>query len=423
MIPDSSSMDRPVERPSASRRVWLAGALLAAALLAGWLLAPAVGRWLSAQVAVPRAQVRLGEVTRGDLVRDLSLQGRVVAAFHPTMSSPADGVARMAVRAGDEVSRGQVLARVESPELESRLAQETSTLASLAADLERQRILAEQTKLAQRQSVDLYAVRLEAAERAMERAERSRREGILNAVEYEEAEDALRVAGLELENARSMADFEADKLDFEVRDRESRLERQRLVVTDLERRVEELAVRSPVDGRVARLDVDDHDAVDRGQPLVGVVDLSAFEVEAMVPEAYADELVVGTPARVSHEGREWPALVENVAAEVEGSQVRTTLAFVEGSPEGLRQSQRLDVRLVLESRRDVLRAPRGPFVEAGGGREAYVVEDGVAVRRPIEVGAVSVSAVEIVAGLEEGERIVVSDTGRFAGAERVLLTD
>ena len=52
---------------------------------------------------------------------------------------------------------------------------------------------------------------------------------------------------------------------------------------------------------------------------------------------------------------------------------------------------------------------------------AYVVEDGIAVLRPIEVGRLSIAEAEILGGLEEGDRIIISDTSRFEGAETVLL--
>jgi HlyD family secretion protein len=67
---------------------------------------------------------------------------------------------------------------------------------------------------------------------------------------------------------------------------------------------------------------------------------------------------------------------------------------------------------------------RGQFLDSGGGRIAYVVGvDGMAVRREIETGARSLAAVEIVSGLEAGDRIVISNIDPFRSAETVLLTD
>jgi HlyD family secretion protein len=64
---------------------------------------------------------------------------------------------------------------------------------------------------------------------------------------------------------------------------------------------------------------------------------------------------------------------------------------------------------------------RGPFVDSGAGRVAYVVHGDVAERTAIQVGATSLNAVEIVSGLKEGDRIVISSTDDFKSAQRVAL--
>jgi len=419
-IRDNSAMDRPVERRGSPRRalLWAIGAAL---LLLGALAYPSLRRWLRSETSVELSRIRVGEVTRGDLVREVAVQGNVVAAFSPTLVAPARGVVVVSVRAGEVVEAGTPLVVVRSPEVESRLEQERSTLLSLQADLERQRVQTEQTRGQNRQDVALLEVELEAARRALVRQETLRREGLTNAVQYEEAQDQVRIAEMQLEAARRRTAFADETLEFEVRDRASRVERQRLIVADLERQVEELTLRSPVEGLVSRVQANDRDAVIEGQALVTVVDLSAFEIEAPVPEAYADEIAPGARAAVTYDGREWPAAVRSIAPSVEGSRVPVQVVFEEEVPVGLKQNQQLSTRIILDTRRDVLKAPRGPFLEAGGGRTAYLLEDGLAVRRPIEVGALSVSEVEIVTGLEVGDRIVISDTGRFEGAERVLV--
>jgi HlyD family secretion protein len=110
-----------------------------------------------------------------------------------------------------------------------------------------------------------------------------------------------------------------------------------------------------------------------------------------------------------------------MSPEIRDSQGHGTVAFEGAPPAGLRQSQRVSVRMVFETKQNVLKVPRGPFLESGGGRQIYVVENGIATKREIAVGAVSVSAVEIVKGLSAGEKVVLSDTTELAGAKTVLL--
>ena len=126
-------------------------------------------------------------------------------------------------------------------------------------------------------------------------------------MDYERAKDAVRVAEVELEQAEGGGKLGREARDFEVQDRRRQIDRQPLVVADLERRVGELALRAPFDGMVATIDVQDRDAVAPNAPILTIVDLSQFEVEAQIPETYAEEAAPGTPAVVSYGGRDYPA--------------------------------------------------------------------------------------------------------------------
>jgi HlyD family secretion protein len=71
----------------------------------------------------------------------------------------------------------------------------------------------------------------------------------------------------------------------------------------------------------------------------------------------------------------------------------------------------------------VVMVPRGPFMETHGGAHVYVMEDGVAVRRPIRIGATSVSAVEILEGLSPGEHVVIAGSESFEDAATVRMLE
>jgi HlyD family secretion protein len=423
MIENLSTMDKVIEKPKglSRRSLILIGAGLVALLLFALAL-PMLSRWSRAERSIPAATIRIGEVTRGTLVRDTSAQGRIVASLHPTLFSPAPGIVTLAAKAGSEVRKGQSLARIESPELLSRLAQERATLLSVQSSLSRGRIAARQTVLKNAQNVSLLELRLQATRRLLERADRVFGEGLLNKTDYEKAKDDVKIAELELKNARETAGLESDTASFEVREAQLQAERQAAAVTELQRQVDRLAIEAPFDGMVASVSVQDRDAIGANQPILTIVNLSAYEVEITLPENYGAEVLPGTRAQILYEGREYPGKVTAISPEVRDSQVTGTVVFDGNAPQGLKQSQRVSVRMVFENKPNVLKVPRGPFLESGGGRQVYVVaRDGMATPRAIEVGAVSVSEVEIVRGLSEGEKIVLSDTTEFAGAKSVLL--
>ncbi|HBS57027.1 MAG TPA: efflux transporter periplasmic adaptor subunit, partial [Stenotrophomonas sp.] len=130
MIRDTSAQDQIVSAPSASapRAAWQRyrwPALGAVALLAaiGW----AVHAWSNASRSFDSSRVRIAEVQRGDLVRDIAADGRVIAANSPTLYAISAGTVDLKVVAGDVVKKGQELAIIDSPELRSKLAQEQAT--------------------------------------------------------------------------------------------------------------------------------------------------------------------------------------------------------------------------------------------------------------------------------------------------------
>jgi HlyD family secretion protein len=422
MIRDASTMDQPIDsRPQRLRRRWVVASVIAALLIVGLVLAPSIRRWARSESSVSRSQIRLGTVVRGDLVREVSVDGRVIAAFHPTSFSPAQGIVTISTTAGEVVEKGQILAQVESPELGSRLDQERATLAASTSDHNRLEVSSRQQQLENRQDIELAKVRVAAARRALERAQRLFNLGLLNEIELETARDEVTVRSLELGQAEQREVFQREMLALEIEDSGQRLERQRLLVADLQRRVDALTVRAPVAGLVSRLHVEDREAVARNTALITVVDLSALEVEIAVAENLADEVTPGTPAVITVGIDQFAGTVIGISPEVEGSRVKGRVAFAGEIPPGLKQNQRVSVRAVLETRHDVLKVPRGPFLEAGSGRHAYVVAGGMAEQRPIGVGATSVSEVEIVSGLEAGDEIIISDTSRFESASRVLV--
>ena len=423
-IADTSAQDVVVQAKS-KKRQWalLSGAVLALVFVAVLLL-PALQRWAGSSISVPRDRLRLAVVERTDLVRDVSVQGRVVAAVSPSLFAPAAGTITLLAEAGARVTEGQALALLDSPELQNRLQQEQSTLDSLSVELDRQRIETKQKALNNQKNIDLTSVTLVAAERERRRAESGYKIEAISEIDFEKTKDDLETARLAHEHAVSDAKLDDERLAFELKTRELQVERQSFLVQDLLRQVDELNMRSPVNGIVGNLMVDQKAAVARNQVVMAVVDLSAFEIEAQVPESYADDLGLGMDAEVLVGNQKYPATLVSVSPEIIQNQVTTRIRFAGGMPPGLRQNQRLTTRILMEEKNAVLTLQRGQFLDSGGSRIAYVVDDdNVAHRRSIEIGARSLAAVEIVNGLAEGELVVISSIDQFRSADTVLVTN
>lgn len=421
MIRDTAAQDRalaPATLPLWQRPALRRGALIALPVLLGlWGLSG----WLSAERGVNAERLRIAEVSRGTLVRDAVVDGRVVAAVSPTLYAPSAGTVSLRTQAGAAVKAGDVLLEIDSPELKSELSREQASLASLEAEVGRQRIEAEKLRQLARRTLDEADIALNARRRDLERTERAHRMGALAEIEVLRAQDAVKSAEIVREHARSGVDLESRSVGFDLATREQSLQRQKLAVQELERRVDALNLRAPIDGQVGTVSVIDRAVVAANAPLVTVVDLSRLQAEIEVPETFADDVGLGLEVSVRLPQGEAPGRVVAVSPEVVANRVRVRVDFEGGQPAGLRQNQRLSARLMFESKPDAVIVQRGPFVEAQGGRHAWVMDGDIAVRRPIRLGAQSVSAVEILEGVAPGERVVIAGTELFEDAERVAV--
>jgi HlyD family secretion protein len=423
-IADTSAQDIRLEPPSKRRHVIIASAAGVTLILLAWLAAPSIQRWADATVSFPYERVRVATVTRGNLVRDVSVQGRVVAAVSPTLYSTAAGTITLNADAGERVIAGQVLAVVDSPELNNQLQQAQFSLEQRQVELERQRIESRQFALEKRKLADLAKVALTAADREKRRADQAYGLGVISVIDYEKAQDDLQNAELAHRHAVADANLFNERLAFELRASELELGRQELLVENLERQVDDLAIKSPVSGIVGDLLVSQKAAVSADTPVMAVVDLSRFEIDAKIPESYADDLLVGMQAEILIGGNRYAGELVAVSPEIVSNQVNSRVRFSNTAPTNLRQNQRLTTRILLAEHNDVLMVQRGQFLDSGAGRIAYLLnEDGIAVRRSIEVGARSLGAVQIVTGLNQGDTIIISSLDPFRSADSVLLTN
>lgn len=422
-ITDTSAQDIVLAPKSSSAKYLYSGAGLIVVAVAAVFLAPVVERWSLAQESVSGERLRIATVTRGDFVRDISIQGRVVAAVSPTLYASQPGTITFMVDSGDQVQVGDALATLDSPEIQNQLLQERSRLSSLEVELNRQKITSRQQELQNQKAEDSASIALKAAQREMSRAKAAFEKGAMTEVDFEKAQDDLLTA--ELLHKHSLLDTELDgeRLAFELQTSQLNLQQQRLTVDELERQVDGLKLVSPVSGIVGNLSVDQKTNVAKNQAVLSVVDLSAFEVEVQISESYADDLAIGMHAEIRTGADAYDATLVAVSPEIINNQVTGRIRFNQQVPAGLRQNQRLTTRVLLEEKQNVLKVQRGQFFDSGNGRVAYVVENGVAFRRSITSGATSLNSIEIVSGLNEGDNIIVSSTDIFNSAESVLINN
>ncbi|MDE3273412.1 efflux RND transporter periplasmic adaptor subunit [Pseudoalteromonas sp. G4] len=417
MIRDTSAQDQVVkQKPNFMKPALLLTGVLAVITWTGFAMINSD----TATVSVNKAQLKIATVIKGDLVRDISATGKIVAANAPKAYSPEQGFVTLNVKAGDTVEKGQVIAEVESPELNNNLKQQESELARLKGELARSELDARRQALALAKTLDLAQVELNAAERENRRAKISIEKRLISQIDLEKAVDDLAKAELTFKHAEQEVALAKDTLAFELQSAKSQVVRQQLVVDELMRQVTNLSVKASVSGIVGNLLVQPKALVNKNQALLTLVDLSAFEAELQVPESYANDLGIGMEVELKIGSEQIKGTLSAISPEVNNREVTTRVRFAKSDISNIRQNQRLSGRILLENRDDVLMVKRGSFLNAGG-YVAYKVNEDVAERVEINTGVTSINSVEILAGLKTGDQIIISNYDTFKNADAILL--
>jgi HlyD family secretion protein len=417
MIKDTSGQDTAVEgKRNITKMIIIA--LIALILIA--FAAKAFFGTSSASRSFERAAVQIARVEIGDLVRDIISNGRIVAANAPQVYSPEQGFVTLNVKAGDEVYVGQILATVDSPELANQFKQQLSEMDRLKGELARQKLDARSQALQLTKQLDIAQVDLEAAQRENRRAQESIKNNLISQIDFEKAVDDLARAALTQKHAREEVAIAKDRLAFELDSAKSTVARQALVLDEIERKISELSILASVDGVVGNLIVQPRALVNKNDPLMTLVDLSAYEVELNVAESYANDLAIGMQAEITIAGETLMGKLSSISPEVKDRQVTTRVRFDQQQLSGIRQNQQVSARVLLENKSQVMKVRRGSFMQAGG-FIAYKLEGNIATKINIQLGATSMREVEVLAGLNPDDQIIISNYDEFIGTDSFLL--
>ena len=182
-----------------------------------------------------------------------------------------------------------------------------------------------------------------------------------------------------------------------------------------------LTVRAPTDGHLTALNAEVGQSKAPGTVLGQVDSLDRFKLTAQIDEFYLGRIVLGQVALLSSDGRNYKANVAKIYPQVSNGTFRVDLNFENPTPHGIHTGQAFDLRLELGQAASAKMLPNGPFYQETGGNWVFVVApDGrYATRRAVRLGRRNPEHVEVVDGLQTGEKVIVSGYEAFQKIERV----
>jgi len=422
MINEPSGQDQVMASPTKKRWKKASAIGLSIALLS-WFSLPTLSQWVDGVPSVERLSVISAPVFKGDLIRDVAVSGKLVAANAPTLYSTEAGQITLLAKPGDIVKMGDIVATLASPELKAKIAQQQANLARLKIEASRGALIDSEAQLDLERSLDTAQVRLNASKRELKRAEISFEKQVISQLDFVTTQDAKLEAELFYQHAKKRVELAQKRLNFENQTRQFSVKSQQIVLDELERRQHQLAIAAPVAGVVGNWLAQQKDRVASTQAIMTIVDLSQYQAELNVPEFYADDLGIGLRVNLNISGNELIGQISSISPEVKNNQVMVRVTVTANNDIKLRQNQRLNARIEFEKKDDVLMVKRGAFLKSTGGKSAFVLNANRATRQAISIGSQSVEFVEITSGLSVGDEVIISNYSDFELHNKIKLAN
>lgn len=344
--------------------------VLALMLLAGALAACGGGESTAAERAPATAAAPVDVEIATASLETIPLRTRVTGSLEPLRSvSPGTKILgridRVAVTEGDRVDRGALLARLESRDLEAAVAQAEAAVRMAEAQLENARVQ-------HQRMVDLHG-RKSVTDKNLEDATAG----------FRVAEAGLDQAGANLAAAKVMLGY--------------------------------AEIRSPVAGWVVEKRVEAGDMATPGMPLFTVEDLSKVKVVVQVPEAEVGGLAEGASARVEVLGRDYDATIDRIVPAGDPASRTFAVKLLLDNPQGALKSGMFARASFAHGEQQTLRVPETALVQRGQLEGLFLAtDDGLLRLRWVKTGRRDGGRVEILSGLEPGERFVVAPSPGLA---------
>lgn len=416
-------MDRVVEKKMSNGRkigFLVLGALLIA--FAWWLSDRLLG---GRSLSVDSQRIAVSTVEVGTFEDYIPLRGRLMPRSTVYLDAIEGGrVEQVLVEDGTVVEAGELIAVLSNTNLqlvvlgrEAEVTEQLNFMRTLELQLEQNR-LAHKRNLVE---IDYQIVRLS---RKIERQRGLAEKDLVSQSTLDELED-------ELKYYRDRREVTLESQATDARLQEQQLNQLRAAGEQLQssldfarKNLDDLNVRAPIAGKLSGFNIEVGQSIERGGRLGQIDDPDGFKLNVRIDEYYLGRVDLQQQATAEHNRNSFDLEVSKIYPQVKEGQFEVDMAFNE-QPVDLRRGQTLQLRLTLGDNTGALLIPNGSFYQETGGNWIFVVSsDGSeAVKRPVRLGRRNVDFIEVLDGLEAGEKVVTSPYTNYSGMERLMLGD
>lgn len=416
-------MDRKVEK----KTPWMQKAGYAAAAV----LALAFGWWLFSTLSGGRSlsinsqRISVAAVTVGTFEDIIPARGQLVPRSTVYLDAIEGGrVEQILVEDGAQVKAGDPIAVLSNTNLQLEVLGREAAVTEQLNNMRTIELQLEQNRLSHKRNLVEIDYQITRLKRALDRQENLATRDLVSQSELDDLRDELKYF-----EARRAVTLESQATD--ARMQEQQLEQLRDAGAQLQaglgfarKNISDLSVRAPLPGRLSGFDIEIGQSIVRGGRLGQIDDPDGYKLNVKIDEFYLGRVDLQQVAVAEHNGREIQLEVSKIYPQVNGGQFEVDMTLAE-QPAGLRRGQTMQLRLTLGDPEQVVLIPNGSFYQDTGGNWIFVVspDGGEAIRRSVRLGRRNVDYIEVLDGLEPGERVITSPYTSYTNMDRLSLNN
>src|SRR5438309_353298 len=416
-----SGMDRVVARRGLPKWATYAagGVLVVLALLLFWWFAPARN---SQTIAADR--LTISTVAKGRFDDFVPLRGRVTPLVTVFLDAVEGGrVEKLYVEDGAMVKKGQLLAELSNSDLQNNLLARQADVSREMNSMRNMELALAQTRVSDRRNLIEAELTAQKARRQYEMQRPLAEKGFIAGRTMRDSKDdydsSLRRLQVLKTGQTTDERLQTSQL-AQLRASNASLSQSLSIARST---LDALNLRAPVDGQLTAFSIQVGQSLQRGERLGQVDSAGHNKLMADVDEFYLGRVQPGQTATVESGGRTFKAKVAKIYPQVRNGTFQIDLWFVDGEPQDIQRGQTLQVKLTLGDPSSARLIPNGAFyTETGGAWVVVVAPDGKsAVKRQVRLGRRNQDSIEVLEGLEPGERVITSPYTGFADKDRLNL--
>ena len=412
-------MDIPREPAKRGRKRILYGGL---GLLAVVLATVALRNLKPAAPKVDRAAVWVDSVVRGPLVIEVRGPGTLVPERIRYISAVTAGrVEQRLAQPGQEVKAETVLLEMSNPDVQLQALESERQLTVAQADQVNLRANLASQRLNQEAAVAAARSAFLDAKRTADASDSLAAKELISTSEASRARDRLEELSTRFKVEQERLQVMTQAADSQLALQQAQVNRLRDVTEFQRGRIRSMVVKAGTNGTLQELSLEVGQWAQSGASLARIVEPGRLKAVLRIPETQAKDVTLGQPAAIDTRNGIARGKVSRMDPAVQNGTVTVDVSLEGELPRGARPDLSVDGTIQVERLDNVLHVGRPAYGQAGSTVGLFkLVEDGtVAVRVNVRLGRTSVNTVEVLGGLQPGEKVIISDMSRWDGFDRV----